>query len=290
MSATNKTSFPRGFRGLCFDHGYYGRFSGPIPRFNFFPRTQQRFNFFCVWPATSLHLSSALHAAPSSRADASVTADGRLANPAPRRLEGCREGSAAAAHSSSCRSAPTARRQPVTTTTHHRQAKATTTRARRATGSPRRRWSRPRLSSGRDSPRMRGSRSRRARASQGRWSGATPPRRATRRRLRRSGRGGSRAPRRRRPRPPRPPRPRTRRRRPRRRSLIRGRSTIPPLCCRLRRRPRPQPRLPHRLPRRRRLPTQLRAQWRDQLRDNLYHKYNSTGQFADACKSSSAQS
>ena len=89
--------------------------------------------------------------------------------------------------------------------------------------------------------------------------------------------------------PPRPPRPRTRRRRPRRRSLIRGRSTIPPLCCRLRRRPRPQPRLPHRLPRRRRLPTQLRAQWRDQLRDNLYHKYNSTPQFADACKSSRAQ-
>ena len=42
-------------------------------------------------------------------------------------------------------------------------------------------------------------------------------------------------------------------------------------------------------PRRRRLPTQLRAQWRDQLRDNLYHKYNSTPQFADACKSSSAR-
>ena len=86
VGATNKTPLPQGFRGLCFDHGYYGRFSGPIPRFNFFPRTQQRFNFFCVWPATSLHLSSALHAAPSSRADASVTADGRLANPAPRRL------------------------------------------------------------------------------------------------------------------------------------------------------------------------------------------------------------
>ena len=152
--------------------------AGPYLDSTFPPGLNSDSTFF-VWPATSLHLSSALHAAPSSRADASVTADGRLANPAPRRLEGCREGSAAAAHSSSCRSAPTARRQPVTTTTHHRQAKATTTRARRATGSPRRRWSRPRRSSGRDSPRTRGSRSRRARASRGRWSGATPPRRAT---------------------------------------------------------------------------------------------------------------
>ena len=58
VGATNKTPLPRGFRGLCFDHCYYGRFCGPIPRFNFLPRHQQRFNFFFVWPATSLHLSS----------------------------------------------------------------------------------------------------------------------------------------------------------------------------------------------------------------------------------------
>ena len=85
MSATNKTSFPRGFRGLCFDHGYYGRFSGPIPRFN--PGSTAMSTFFlCGWdPATSLH-QSRVNAAPSSRADAPVTADGRLANPAPRRL------------------------------------------------------------------------------------------------------------------------------------------------------------------------------------------------------------
>ena len=54
VGATNKTPLPRGFRGLCFDHCYYGRFCGPIPRFNFLPRHQQRFNFFFVWPATSL--------------------------------------------------------------------------------------------------------------------------------------------------------------------------------------------------------------------------------------------
>ena len=36
VGATNKTPLPRGFRGLCFDHCYYGRFCGPIPRFNFF--------------------------------------------------------------------------------------------------------------------------------------------------------------------------------------------------------------------------------------------------------------
>ena len=42
--------------------------------------------FLCGWdPATSLHLFR-VNAAPSSRADAPVTADGRLANPAPRRL------------------------------------------------------------------------------------------------------------------------------------------------------------------------------------------------------------
>ena len=51
VGATNKTPLPRGFRGLCFDHCYYGRFCGPIPRFNFSP--QQQFNrvFLC---ATSL--------------------------------------------------------------------------------------------------------------------------------------------------------------------------------------------------------------------------------------------
>ena len=196
---------PRRFRGLCFDHCSYG--VHPLPRFNFFASTaiQQVF----VWPATSLSLF-AFHAAPSSRADASVTSNGRLANPAPKAASRQPTSASSCPIPSSCRSAPTARRQPVTTTTHHRQA----------TGSPRRRWSRPRLSSGRDSPRTRGSRSRRARASRGRWSGTTPPRRPTRRRLRRGGRGGARrAPRRRRPRPPRPRGPdRTRRRRPRRRN------------------------------------------------------------------------
>ena len=48
MSATNKTSFPRGFRGLCFDHGYYGRFSGPIPRFN--PGSTAMSTFFLWQP------------------------------------------------------------------------------------------------------------------------------------------------------------------------------------------------------------------------------------------------
>ena len=38
VGATNKTPLPRGFRGLCFDHCYYGRFCGPIPRFNFSPQ------------------------------------------------------------------------------------------------------------------------------------------------------------------------------------------------------------------------------------------------------------
>ena len=41
VGATNKPPLPRGFRGLCFDHCYYGRFCGPIPRFNFLPRHQQ---------------------------------------------------------------------------------------------------------------------------------------------------------------------------------------------------------------------------------------------------------
>ena len=53
VGATNKTPLPRGFRGLCFDHGYYGRFCGPIPRFNFFASIAIQQGFF-VWPATSL--------------------------------------------------------------------------------------------------------------------------------------------------------------------------------------------------------------------------------------------
>ena len=96
VGATNKTPLPRGFRGLCFDHCYYGRFCGPIPRFNFFLNLDST-GFVCGLPPPPLSLF-AFHAAPSSRADASVTADGRLANPAPRRLEGCRESAAAAIH------------------------------------------------------------------------------------------------------------------------------------------------------------------------------------------------
>ena len=48
VGATNKTPLPRGFRGLCFDHCYYGRFCGPIPRFNFFLNSDFNFFFVCL--------------------------------------------------------------------------------------------------------------------------------------------------------------------------------------------------------------------------------------------------
>ena len=76
VGATNKTPLPRGFRGLCFDHCYYGRFCGPIPRFNFFLNLDST-GFVCGLPPPPLSLF-AFHAAPSSRADASVTSNGHL--------------------------------------------------------------------------------------------------------------------------------------------------------------------------------------------------------------------
>ena len=48
VGETNKTNLPRGFRGLCFDHCYYGRFCGPIPRFNFFLNSDFNFFFVCL--------------------------------------------------------------------------------------------------------------------------------------------------------------------------------------------------------------------------------------------------
>ena len=87
VGATNKTPLPRGFRGLCFDHCSYGRFCGPIPRFNFFLNSDS--TMFLCGLATSLSLF-AFHAAPSSRADASVrlhdsaaTKEHLVARPAP---------------------------------------------------------------------------------------------------------------------------------------------------------------------------------------------------------------
>ena len=78
--------------------------SGAAPCRSRSPRTHPRtsiqllIQLLCRRRRRFRHLDfDALHAAPSSRADAPVTAHGRLANPAPRRLEGCREGSAAAA-------------------------------------------------------------------------------------------------------------------------------------------------------------------------------------------------
>ena len=53
VGATNKTPLPRGFRGLCFDHCYYGRFCGPIPRFN--PGINSDSTFFLC--GTSLRVS-----------------------------------------------------------------------------------------------------------------------------------------------------------------------------------------------------------------------------------------
>ena len=54
--------------------------------------------FLCIAAAARDHDDASPSGKSDDRADASVTAHGRLANPAPRRLEGCRESAAAAIH------------------------------------------------------------------------------------------------------------------------------------------------------------------------------------------------